>query len=78
MAVLTLFAVYTCCCRCWLKGQVWSKLSGSEGPSGSLVFRDGLGMACFSFLAASRMGRCLLTIFVKLVSLGWNVVTRGT
>ena len=57
---------------------MWSKLSESEGPSGSSVFRGGLGMACFSFLEASRMGRCLLTIFIKLVSLGWNVVTRGT
>ena len=29
---------YICCCLCWLRGQVWSKPSGPEGLSGSLVY----------------------------------------
>ena len=41
---------------------VWSKPSGPVGPSGSLgVYMlpgVGLGMTCFSFLEACRMGGC--------------------
>ena len=54
---------------------MWSKPSGPEGPSGSLVIYKlpevGWGWL-FSFLEACRMGRCLLTIFVKLVSPGYQ------
>ena len=42
---------------------------------GLYVTKGELGMACFSSLEACRMGRCLLMIFIKLVSPGWYVVT---
>ena len=63
---------YICCCRCQLKGQVWSSRVDQVLWS-PYITRGGLGMACFSFLEACRMGRCLLMIFIKPVSLGWYV-----
>ena len=42
------------------------------------VTRGGWGMAFFSFFEVCSMGRCFLTIFVRVVSLGWYVVTRDT
>ena len=45
---------------------------------GLYLTKGGLGMTCLSSLEACRMGRCLLKIFVKLVSPGRYVVIRGT
>ena len=70
-----------CCCRCHLGAGVVrvEQTRRSLKFFGRLkVTRGGWGMACFSFFEACSMGRCFLTIFVRVVSLGWYVVTRDT